>query len=289
MKEKDDKEEIKESNTIIEEGEKNKESKKTIEEGFSQLIDSDDTIYCLVDNLDKEKNKLFININLQESPSDDEKVSIYSDSECTNLFQELKPNKGLNINNIFDISQDQEFYMKSNISKEFFFYYKYCTEKDLKEINISKKVLKVKCLENKNNNLKISFNCPYTNEAKFNTKYYIYISEGKKKRYNIFKDEQVKEVKSFEGNKDKYEVEISIDPSKKDQFIYVVAEPKDPNVNVKPKILYKGEKVLEPENKSETIINIILIILIIITFIYKFMKKRRLALQKKESNMTNDL
>ena len=142
--------------------EKNKESKKTIEEGFSQLINSDDTIYCLVDNLDKEKNKLFININLQESPSDDEKVSLYTDSECKNLFQELKPNKGLNINNIFDVSQDQEFYMKSNISKEFFFYYKYCTEKDLEEINISKKVLKVKCLENKNNNLKISFNCPYT-------------------------------------------------------------------------------------------------------------------------------
>ena len=121
MKEKDDKEEIKESNTIIEEGEKNKESKKTIEEGFSQLINSDDTIYCLVDNLDKEKNKLFININLQESPSDDEKVSLYTDSECKNLFQELKPNKGLNINNIFDVSQDQEFYMKSNISKEFNF------------------------------------------------------------------------------------------------------------------------------------------------------------------------
>lgn len=290
MKEKDDREE---NNRIIEEAEEKKESKKTIEEGFSQLINSNDTNYCLIDNLDREKNKLFVNIILQETPSEDENVSIYTDAECKNLFQEIKPNKGLNINNTFDISIDQTFYMKSNFTKEFFFYYKYCTEKDLEEINISKKTLKVKCVENKNNKLKITFNCPYTKEAKFNTKYSIYISEGKKKRYHIFKDEKVKEVKNVEGNKDKYEVEIDVDPSKKDQFIYIVAEPKDPNVNVKPKIIYKGEKVLEPENKSETIINIILIILIIITFIYKFMKKRRLAQQKKESNafanMTNDL
>ena len=284
MKEKDDKEEIKESNKIIEEVEEIKESKITIEEGLSQLISSNDSIYCLVDNLDRDKNKLFINIVLQEAPSEDEKISLYTDSECKNLFQELKPSKSLNINDIFDISMDQEFYMKSNLTKEFFFYYKYGTEKDLEEINISKKTLKIKCLENKNNKLKISFNCPYTKEAKFNTKYSIYISEGKKKRYNIFKDDKAKDVKNFEGNKDKYEIEIDIDPSKKDQFIYIIAEPKDPKVNVKPKILYKGEKVPEPQNKSETIINIILIILIIITFIYKFMKKRRLAQQKKEAN-----
>ena len=160
-------------------------------------------------------------------------------------------------------------------------------------MNLSKKALKVKCIENKNNKLKISFNSPYSKETKINTKYLIYISEGKKKKYNIFKEEEVKEVNSFEGNKDKYEIEIDIDPTKKDQFIYVVAEPKDSNFNLKPKIIYKGDKVLEPPNKSETIINIILIILIIITFIYKFMKKRRLAQQKKEANafanMNNDL
>lgn len=289
MKEKDDKEEGEE----VEEIEEIKQTKKTIEEGFSQIIDSNEMIYCLVDNTEKEKTKLFININLQDTPSQDENVSIYTDSECKNIFQELKPLKGLNMNYTFDISKGQEFYMKSNFIKEIFFYYKYCTENDLKEIKISKKALKIKSIENKENKLKISFNSPYSKETKFNTKYLIYISEGKNKKYNIFKDEKVKEVKSVEGNKDKYEIEIDIDSNKKGQFIYIVAEPKDPNVNIRPKLIYKGEKVPEPENKSETIINIILIILIIITFIYKFMKKRRLAQQKKESNafanMTNDL
>ena len=295
MKEKDDTDE--ENNRkleeVVEKVEEIRETKKTIEEGFSQLIDSNEMIYCLVDNTDKEKTKLFININLQDSISQDENVSIYTDSECKNLFQKLKPSKGLNMNYNFDISEGQEFYMKSYITEELFFYYKYSTEKDLEKINFSKKALKVKCIENKNNKLKISFNSPYTKENKFNTRYFIYISEGKKKKYNIFKEDKVKEVLSVEGNKDKYEVELDIDPSKKDQFIYVVAELNDSNVNIKPKIIYKGEKVLEPENKSETIINIILIILIIITFIYKFMKKRRLAQQKKESNafanITNDL
>ena len=296
MEEKDDKDE--ENNKIIEEEveevEEIRETKKTIDEGFSQLIDSYyEMIYCLVDNTDKEKNKLFINMNLQDSISQDENISIYTDSECKNLFQELKPSKGLNVNYTFDILEGQEFYMKSSINKELFFYYKYCTEKDLEGINISKKDLKVKCKENKNNKLKISFNSPYTKGTKFNTKYLIYISDDKKEKYNIFKEVKVKEVKSVEGNEYKYEVELDIDPSKKDQFIYVVAEPKDSNVNIRPKIFYKGEKILEPGNKSETIIYFILIILIIIIFFYKFMKKKRLAQQKKESNafsnLTNEL
>ena len=57
------------------------------------------------------------------------------------------------------------------------------------------KNLKVKCLENKDNMLKISFNCPYTEEVKFNTKYTIYVTEEKNKKYKIFKDEKIKEAK----------------------------------------------------------------------------------------------
>ena len=44
----------------------------------------------------------------------------------------------------------------------------------------------------------------------------------------------------------------------------------------------------EPENKSETIINDILIVLIIITLIYKFNKKRKFAQQKKELNTSGN-
>ena len=45
--------------------------------------------------------------------------------------------------------------------------------------------------------------------------------------------------------------------------------------------------VPDADNKSETIINAILIVLIIITLIYKIMKKRRLAKQKAEANSAN--
>ena len=48
----------------------------------------------------------------------------------------------------------------------------------------------MKCLENKDNNLKVSFNYPYSQESHFNTKYTIFLSEGKKK-YKIFKDEKI--------------------------------------------------------------------------------------------------
>ena len=65
MKENDDN--VEENNKIIEEVEEIEEikvTKKTIEQGFSQFIDSNDLTYCLVDNIEKEKTKLFININL---------------------------------------------------------------------------------------------------------------------------------------------------------------------------------------------------------------------------------
>ena len=62
-----------------------------------------------------------------------------------------------------------------------FFYYKYATYKDVAQIKIAKKGLKVKCLENKDNNLKISFNYPYSQESHFKSKYTIFLSEGKKK------------------------------------------------------------------------------------------------------------
>lgn len=255
-----------------------------IDEGISHLITSIETVYTLLVNSEKGKNKLFINVNYPDKTIETEFASLYTDSECNKLFQELKPSKGFNNFYNFDISLNQPLFLKSNNSNPIYFYYKYCTEKDLEQIKDLKKSPKVKCLGNKDNKLKISFGCPYSNEVKFNTKYTIYISEGKKKKYDIFKDQKIDGVKIIEGNKDNYETEVKIDSNKKDQFVYVVAEPKDPSVNLRPKIIYKGDKVPEPENKYDTIINIILIILIIITLIYKVMKKRRLALQKKEAN-----
>ena len=262
-----------------------KEEKMVIEEGFQQLIKSGDSVYTLKENNEKDKNKILISINYPEKTLETEFASLYTDEECKNLFQELKPSKGFNNTYNFDISLNQKFFLKSNHPNEFFFYYKYCTEKDLELLNIiSKKALRVKCIENKDNKLKISFNSPYTEETKFNTKYSIYISEGKNKKYLIFKDEKIKEAKIIEGTKDKYETEITIDSSKKDQFVYIVAEPKDPTINLRPRIIYKGEKVPEASSSSDTIINIILIILIIITLIYKIYKKRKIANQKKGAN-----
>lgn len=256
----------------------------TIEEGFSQIIASNEVIYALKENEKKENNKLFISVNYQEKTEENEYASIYTDPECKNVFQELKPSKGFNSIYKFEISPDQKYFVKSNNTKEIIFYYKYCIDADYEQIESIKKVLKVKCLENKDNKLKISFNCPYSKEVKFSTKYSIYLSEGKKKKYEIFKDEKIEAAKIVEGTKDKYETEVKIDGSKKDQFVYVVAEPKDSTVNLRPKIIYKGEKVPEAESKSDTIINIILIILIIITLIYKIMKRRKKAMEKKESN-----
>ena len=250
-------------------------SSPTIEEGVSLLVKSNETVYTLIQNSDRIKNKIFISINYPEKTLENEFASLYSDLECKNLFKELKPSKGFNNFYNFDVTTDQNLFLKSNHPNEFYFYYKYCTETDVADIDIIKKKLKVKCLENKDNKLKISYECPYNKEVQFNTKYTIYISDGKGKKYKIFKDEKIEGAKIVEGNKDKYETEVKIDSSKKDQFVYVVAEPKDPNVNLRPKIIYRGAQVMEPYNKWDTIINGILIVLIIITFIYKIIKKRR--------------
>ena len=256
----------------------------TIEEGSSQIILPNEAIYALIENKEKKNNKLFISVNYPEKTEENEYACLFIDPECKNTFQELKPSKGFNNIYKFDISSGQRYFVKSNNPHEIIFYYKYCVDKDFEQIESIKKVLKVKCLENKENKLKISFNYPYSKEVKFSTKYTIYLTEGKKKKYGVFKDEKIEGAKIIEGTKDKYETEIKIDSNKKDQFVYVVAEPKDSNVNLRPKIIYKGEKVPEAENKSDTIINIILVILIIITLIYKIKKKRKIAMEKKESN-----
>lgn len=265
------------------------ETKLVIEEGRSQLIKSEDTIYSLIENTDNTKTKIFVNVNYPEKTLENEFASLYTDSECKTLFQELKPSKGFNNVYNFDISVGQKLFLKSNHTNKIFFYYKYCTEKDLEQMKSLKlKSLKVKCLENKDNTLKITFNCPYTEEVKFSTKYTIYVTEEKNKKYKIFKDENIKEAKIIEGTKEKYEIEVKIDSSKKDQFVYIVAEPKDPSVHLRPRIIYKGEFIPEAYNKTDTIINGILIVLIIITFIYKFMKKRRLAQQRAQSNASGN-
>ena len=273
----------------VEEEEEKKPSTPTIEEGVSQLVKSDDTVYSLIQNTEKKNNKIYVCINYPEKTLENENASLYSDLECKNLFQELKPSKGFNNFYNFDVSLNQNLFLKSNHPNEFFFYYKYCTETDIEQINIIKKKLKVKCLENKDNQLKISYECPYNKEVKFNTKYTIYLSDTKGKKYKIFKDAKLEGAKIVEGNKDKYESEVKIDSSKKDQFVYVVAEPKDPSVNLRPRIIYRGDQVIEAANKWDNIINGILIVLIIITFIYKMYKKkkkREMAAAANDNNST---
>lgn len=259
-----------------------------IEEGFSQLIKNNELVYSLLENSDNNKDKLFICINYQDKIAENEFASLYTDAECQNLFKELKPSKGFNSTYSFEIPQNDKLYLKSNLSNEYIFYYKYCTEKDIDQIKINKKNLKANFLEHKKDSIKISFNCPFSNETeKFNTKYTIYISQGKNKRYKIFKDENEQGKKIVEGNKDTYEVEVKINPNQKDQFFYVVAETKDPKVSLRPKIIIKGGKIPEPENKTETIINAILIVMIIITFIYKIYKRKFKFQKTAESNSGN--
>lgn len=259
-------------------------SNQIIEEGSFTLIKLDE-VFSLIENKDDTKNKIFVNLNYRGKPSEDEFVSLYTDFECKNLFKELKSSRGFNNTFNFDIPVPNKLYLKANVTKEFYFYYKYCTEKDLEQMNNINTDLKVQCLENKDNKLKISFASPYSQDVKFNIKYSIYLSEGKK--YGIFRDEKTKEARIIEGNQNKYETEVKIESSKKGQFVYVVAEPKDPSVNLRPRFIYKGAMVPDADNKSETIINAILIVLIIITLIYKIMKKRRLAKQKAEANSAN--
>jgi hypothetical protein len=255
------------------------EQKTQIEEGCSQLIKNHEIVYSLTENSDKKNDRLYICINYQEKLGEDELATLYTDEECKNKFKELKPSKGLNSIYTIEISESKKLYLKSNLTCEYFFYYKYCTEKDIEQVKINKKNLKVKFVQKLKNSMKISFNCPFTCEEKFNTKYKIYISEGKNKKYKIFKDEEEKDKRTLEGLKDTYEIEVKIDPNKKDLFFYVVAESKDSNVSLRPKIIYKGEKVPETESMSENIINGILIVLIIITFFYKVYKRRMKAKQ----------
>ena len=263
------------------------EQKTQIEEGISQLIKNHEIVYSLLENSDKTKDKLYICVNYQEKLGENELASLYTDEECKNLFKELKPSKGFNSIYTTEISESKKLYLKSNLTCEYFFYYKYCTEKDIEQVKINKKNLKVKFVQKLKNSMKISFNCPFTSEEKFNTKYSIFISEGKNKKYKIFKDEKEEGKKIVEGNKEAYETELKIDPNKKDLFLYVVAESKDAKVSLRPKIIYKGEKVPEPESMSETIINGILIVLIIITFFYKIYKRKIKAQQQAQSNSGN--
>ena len=257
-----------------------------IEEGFSQLIKDNEKVYSLLENSDKKKDKLFVCVNYQEKLGENELASLYTDEECKNLFKELKPSKGLNTTFSLEIPETKKLYLKSNLSNEYYFYYKYCTENDIQQIKINKKNLKVKFVEKLKNSIKISFNCPFTNEEKFNTKYTIYVSEGKNKKYKIFKDEN-EEGKIIEGTKDTYETVVKVDLNKKDLFFYVVAETKDPKVSLRPKIIFKGEKVPESESLSENIINGILIVLIIVTFFYKIYKRKFKFQQSSESNSGN--
>jgi len=263
------------------------ENKTQIEEGFSQLIKNNEIVYSLLENSDNQKDKLFVSINYPEKTPENELASLYTDEECKNLYKELKPSKGFNSTYTLEIPETKKLYLKSNLSDEYYFYYKYCKENDIEQIKINKKNLKVKFVQKLKNSIKISFNCPFTHEEKFNTKYTIYISEGKNKRYKIFKDEKEEGKKILEGSKDTYETEVKIDPNKKDLFFYVVAESKDPKVSLRPKIIYKGEKVPESESFSENVINGILIVLIIITFFYKMYKRKMKAKEQAESSSGN--
>ena len=206
------------------------ENKTQIEEGFSQLIKNNEIVYSLLENSDNQKDELFVSINYPEKTPENELASLYTDEECKSLYKELKPSKGFNSTYTLEIPETKKLYLKSNLSDEYYFYYKYCKENDIEQIKINKKNLKVKFVQKLKNSIKISFNCPFTHEEKFNTKYTIYISEGKNKRYKIFKDEKEEGKKILEGSKDTYETEVKIDPNKKDLFFYVVAESKDPSV-----------------------------------------------------------
>ena len=116
-----------------------------IEEGSFTLIKLNE-VFSLIKNEDDTKNKIFVNVNYRGKPSDDEFATLYSDFECKNIFKELKSSRGFNNTFNFDISVSDTLYLKANITKEFYFYYKYCTEKDLEQMNNINTDLKVQCL-----------------------------------------------------------------------------------------------------------------------------------------------
>ena len=262
--------------------------KSVLEEGVSHLLVGDENVYTLDENSSKNK-KLFLSITYAETPEDNDFTSLYKDPECTQLISELRHKDRFNNIFIFDAEENKKIYLKSKYKEDFVFYYKYCSEEEENKIKHLKDSLKVTLKENSGNNkVKIEFECPYaTNENKINTKYSIYVSDSGNKNYKVLKDLKLKEKKIIEGDKEKYEVEIDVDTSQKNHFVYVVAESKDPKVSLRPKVVYTGVKIPKKEKESnDTVINAILIVLIIITLIYKFYKKRKKMLnqQAKPSN-----
>ena len=93
---------------------------------------------------------------------------IYDNKLC--LIKELKTSSGFNSYYTLEIPESKKLYLKSHLTNEYYFYYKYCKEKDIEQVKISKKNLKIKSIQNLKNTIKISFNCPFTQEEKFNTK-----------------------------------------------------------------------------------------------------------------------
>lgn len=265
-----------------------------VEEGKASLIKGEEEIYTLEDNASSEKNnKLFININYPTEVDEEGITSIYLDKECKQLFNELKHKANFNNMFSFDVTKGQKFYIKSKAQKEFLFYFKYCNQSDVEQVNNIKEKLKVKMKEDSGKGtIKVEFDSPYQEkDNNFQVKYSIYLSEGGNKNYKIFKEAKLDETKIVEGKEAKYEVELKVDTSKKAHYVYVVAEPKDGKISLRPKIIYTGCKIPKNEatSKSDTIINAILIVLIIITLIYKIIKKRRKYLeQQKTGGATNE-
>ena len=135
------------------------ENKPTLEEGVCQLIKDPETVHTLVENSSKDNTKIFLSVNYPETSLDNEFASLYTDPDCKNLFQELtkQTKKGVNNTYSFDVASSTKLYLKSNLTNEFFFYYKYTTQAEVEKIDYFKKSLKVltiKCLQNKENKLK---------------------------------------------------------------------------------------------------------------------------------------
>lgn len=260
----------------------------TIEEGRTSLIKGEEQIYSLEENSSSGKNpKLFVSISYPSDVDEEETTSLYSDPSCTNLIQELKHESSYNNIFILDSKDSNKIYLKSKYSKDFLFYYKYCTEEDINQVKETKSKMKVKMKEDNGKGVvKIEFDSPYDegkeNKKDFNIKYSIYVTEGEKKNYKIFTEKNCSETKIVEGNKTKYEVEVKINTKEKGHYVYVVAEPKDAKVSLRPRIIYTGCKIpkFDGESTSDKIINGILIVLIIITLIYKIIKKRKKYLEQ---------
>ena len=60
-----------------------------IEEGTCEFIKNPDSVYSLKENSNNLNNKLFISVNYPEKTLDTEYASLYTDSDCKNLFQEF--------------------------------------------------------------------------------------------------------------------------------------------------------------------------------------------------------